>query len=409
MMKIKKKINIIGAGLATMKFLEYFLEIESKENLENIQISIFNNENNDIIYNRIMLSSVLAKEKTLNDITIMDKEFFIKNNIILHSNTNITKIGQNSKYIYSDDEKYKYDILIIATGSNSIEIPAYKDIPSVLVFRDLEDVNKIQNLTKKAKLKKALVIGGGLLGLEASYGLSKENIDTTIVQLGDYIMDRQLDFKASSLLSEKMNSLGVNILCSTTITTIEENKDKTLHIILNQKDKIIELDVDFVITAIGVRPNTKVAKGIEKNKAIIVNKYMQTNIKNIYAIGECCEFEENIYGIVAPIYKQAFILANNLVKNKKLEYKEEYFATYLKITGINLFSCGDFYGESEGCENLVYENLDDGVYKKIVIKDERIIGVVSYGDTRLNAWHLELFQDGVDIKGIRHKLMFDGG
>lgn len=406
---ITKKINIIGAGLATMKFLEYFLELETKDNLKKIKIYIFSNEEHSIIYNRIMLSSLLAKEKTLNDITIMDEEFFITNNITLYSNTNITRIDKINKYIYSDDKKYSYNKLIIATGSNSVEIPAYKEIPRVLVFRDLEDIDKIQNQIKKAKHKKALVIGGGLLGLEASYGLSKENISTTIVELGNYIMDKQLDLKASNLLSKKMNSLGVDILCSTTITSIKENEDKTLNITLNKEDKTINLDVDFVITAIGVRPNKKVAKNLETNRAIIVNKYMQTTSKNIYAIGECCEFKENTYGIVAPIYKQAFILANNLSKKKKLEYKEEYFATYLKITGIDLFSCGDFNANTEGSESIIYENIDDDIYKKIVIKDDRIIGVVSYGETRLNSWHLELFQNKTNIRDRRGKLMFDDG
>jgi nitrite reductase (NADH) large subunit len=295
-----------------------------------------------------------------------------------------------------------YDRLLLATGSNPIMLPIPgKDLPGVVTFRDLHDVNRMLDAARTHR--QAVVIGGGLLGLEAAHALFKQGMDVTVVHLLDTLMERQLDPAAAQLLRESLERRGLKF----------QMPAKTTAILGSERVSAVQfadgssIAADLVVMAAGIRPNVELAQqaGLRCDRGVLVNDTMQTFDPCIYAVGECVQHRNNIYGLVAPLFEQARVCATHLAEVGIGRYSGSLLSTHLKVTGIDLFSAGDFIG-GPGSEALVLRDAKRGIYKRIVLEDNKVRGAVLYGDTRDGAWYCELMQAGRDVGALRDKLIF---
>jgi nitrite reductase (NADH) large subunit len=398
----KAKLVLIGNGMAGAKLLEELM-ISCPEQYD---ITVFGDEPYGN-YNRIMLSPLLAGEKTLEEIMIFDRQWYQDNDITLHAGQDnlITKIDRTQKCVHTiNGTSTPYDRLVIATGSKPFILPIPgANLNGVMSFRDIADVENM--ITATNNHKKAIVIGAGLLGLEAAMGLSGRGMDVTVVHNNDIPLNRQLDQEAGDLLKHELSSRGLTFKMNA--ATQEIIGDQT-----GQVKKLIfkdgsEVEADLVIMAIGIRPNFKLAQdaGIYSERGILVSDTLQTYDPSIYALGECIQHRGSTFGLVAPLYDQARVLANQLSEHGVAIFKTLPTATKLKVTGINLFSVGDFLGDDE-CQTICYRDKSQGIYKKIVIKAHKIQGTVLYGDTQEGAFYNELMDNKTDISAIRPNLMF---
>lgn len=395
-----KKIILIGNGMAGVRTLEELLAITD----EKFAITVFGNEPYGN-YNRIMLSPVLAGESTIDEIMINDLNWYKKHGVSLKTNA-VIKIDRVNKQVFThSDVAYSYDKLIIATGSSPFILPIDgKDLKGVISFRDIADVNTMLAYTKTHK--NAVVIGGGLLGLEAANGLMKQGMSVTVVHLGDSLMNMQLDDIAAKMLFNSLQARGLQFkLAAQTqrlIAKVDSNEVGFVELADGSK-----LAADLVVMAVGIRPNIRLAQdaGIHCEKGIVVNNTMQTFDPNIYAIGECVQHRNICYGLVAPLFEQAKVCANHLIEHGISTYQGSTISTKLKVTGIDLFSAGNFQG-TDSSENLIFQDAAQGVYKKIVIEDDTIIGSVLYGDTVDGSWYFQLMKDAQNIKDMRDRLLF---
>lgn len=396
---MKAKLVIIGNGMAGAKLLE---ELNSAEH--HYDITVFGNEPYGN-YNRIMLSPLLAGEKTLNDIMIFDRSWYQTNGIILHAGIEKTviEIDRIHKHIITKDgEKTPYDRLVIATGSNPFMLPVDGiDLDGVMSFRDIRDVENM--ISVASQHKKAVVIGAGLLGLEAAMGLCGRGMDVTVVHNNDIPLNRQLDPEAGKLLKQALETRGLHFKMNTKTQSIlgSQHVEKVCFIDGS------ELKADLVVMAIGIRPNMQLAQdcGLYCKKGIVVSDTLQTYDPNIYALGECIEHRGDTFGLVAPLYEQAKVLANHLSEHGVAQFQSLPTATKLKVTGIHLFSVGNFIGTPRS-ENIIYRHTQQGIYKKIVIENNQIIGVVLYGDTQEGPFYQELLEAKTNIQTMRPYLMF---
>lgn len=395
---MKQKLVIIGNGMAPGRALEKLLD-----NAPDLyDVTIFNAENR-VNYDRIMLSPVLSGEKKFEDIIIHGDGWYVKNNIMLYKGHKVTKIDREKKQVTSEHgEVADYDKLIIATGSAPfiIPVPGHK-LPGVLSYRDLDDVSAMMLMAQSRG--SAVVIGGGLLGLEAAAGLKEQGMDVTVVHLMPTLMERQLDPAAGYLLQQELESRGINVLCGANTKEITgEGKVEAVHL----EDGTI-IPASLVVMAVGIRPNSWIAQdaGIEVNRGIVVTDNMQTSDPDIFSLGECAEVGGVCYGLVAPLYQMANVLAANLCGDDEAKFVAQDTPTRLKVTGINLYSAGDF-AEGDDREEIVFRDASSGVYKRLVIKDDKIIGVVLYGEAADGPWLFDMLQNGTDIKDIRDKLIF---
>ncbi len=395
---MKEKLVVIGNGMAGIRTLEELLKLTK----DAYDITVFGAEPYGN-YNRIMLSPVLAGEKTINEIMLNDDQWYTDNNVTLHKGKEVTEIDRvNRKIVTADGLVEEYDRLLIATGSNPFIIPVPgHDLDGVISFRDIHDVDLM--LEAANKHKHAVVIGGGLLGLEAANGLKEQGMSVTVVHLMDTLMERQLDSAAAGLLKKSLEERGLNFLMEANTEAII-GKDRVERV--RFKDGT-EIYADLVVMAVGIKPNYALAEkaGIHCERGIVVNDTLQTFDPRIYSVGECVQHRGVAYGLVAPLFEMAKVCANHLAKLGIGRYEGTVTSTKLKVTGIDLFSVGDFTG-NENTEELVFHDAARGVYRKLIVQDNRIKGAVMYGDTIDGSWYFDLMRDNTDISEYRETLLF---
>lgn len=394
----KQNLVLIGNGMAGMRTVEELLKLEP----EKYDITVYGDEPYGN-YNRIMLSPVLANEKTLEEVMLNDDNWYEENNINFKKGKKIVDIDRiHKKVIDEDGNEQNYDKLLIATGSTSFMLPLPgADKEGVIGFRDVKDVDVMVEAAKK--YKKAVVIGGGLLGLEAANGLMKQGMEVSVVHIMDSLMERQLDKTAASMLQKSLEEKGMKFLMAHASDEILGDERVTG---LRFKDGS-EVDADLLVMAVGIKPNFELAKktGIHCERGIVVNDTMQTFDPNIYSIGECVQHRGNVYGLVAPLFEQAKVAANHLAEMGYGRYEGTVTSTMLKVTGISLFSAGDFTGD-EDTEELLFTDFASGTYKKLVLRDNVIIGACIYGDTIDGSWYFQMMKDGTNISDFRDSILF---
>ena len=398
---MKEKLVVIGNGMAGMRTVDELIQSAPDE----YDITVFGAEPYGN-YNRIMLTPVLYGAKSIDEIMIHDLNWYRENNITLHHGADKIVVDVDRKervVIAKDGTREDYDRLLISTGSNPFMIPIPgNDVEGVMGFRDIADV---EAMIEKSKTKQhAIVLGGGLLGLEAANGLMQRGMDVTIVDLAERLLNLQLDSTAASLLKIELENKGLSFRLGITIKEILSEDGHISRVVFADGS---ELPADLLIMAAGVRPNIKLAKkiGLFCEKGIVVHDTMQTYDPRIYSVGECIQHRGNLFGLVAPVYEQAKVCANHLAKHGVADYMAISSATMLKVTGIDLFSVGGFLGD-ETSEDIIFIDHALNIYKKLVIKNDLIIGVLMYGDTTDSAWYLNLLKDGVKISSIREHLIF---
>ncbi|GAA6135015.1 FAD-dependent oxidoreductase [Oceaniserpentilla sp. 4NH20-0058] len=399
---MKANLVLIGNGMAGAKLLEELM----KSCPEQYNITVFGNEPYGN-YNRIMLSPLLAGEKSLTEIMIFDRQWYQDNGITLHAGEEkaVVEINRIHKTVIAKDgTQAPYDKLIIATGSKPFILPIEgNQLNGVMSFRDISDVEKMISATKTKR--KAVVIGAGLLGLEAAMGLSGRGMDVTVVHNNAVPLNRQLDQEAGQLLTEELSSRGLSFKMNANTKAILGNPQGDVTSIVFEDGSALE--TDLVIMAIGIRPNIQLAQeaGIYCEKGIVVSDTLQTYDPSIYALGECIQHRGGTFGLVAPLYDQANVLANHFSEHGVAQFQSLPTATKLKVTGINLFSVGNFLG-TEKSEFLYYRDKQKQIYKKLVIENNRIIGAVMYGETAEGSFYNELLDNKTDLTEIRPYLMF---
>ncbi len=370
----KQKLVLVGNGMAGVRCIEEILQ----HNPDAFEITIFGSEPH-VNYNRILLSTVLQGSTSVADIVINDRNWYEQNNIQLFSGETVVAVDTEKKVIQTDQNRQvPYDILILATGSVPFMLPlpgADKD--GVIAFRTIEDCQTMVETAKQ--YKKAVVIGGGLLGLEAARGLLNLGMDVHVVHIADYLMERQLDRTAAEMLQAELEAQGMKFLLEKHTAEIA-GEDRVERLVF--KDGT-DVEADLVVMAVGVRPNVKLAQesGIEVNRAIVVNDYLETSVPNVYAVGECVEHRGMVYGLVKPLYEQGKILAKRICGIDSDGYEGSVLSTQLKISGVDVFSVGQFI-EDETAKAVTIHNAADGIYKKAVFREDKMIGAVLFGDTK---------------------------
>jgi nitrite reductase (NADH) large subunit len=398
----KMKLVMIGNGMAGVRTLEELLKIAP----DMYDITVFGAEPHPN-YNRILLSPVLAGEQTIKDIVLNDLDWYEQNRLRLHLNKEITQIHRARRIVTAaDGTEAEYDRLLLATGSTPFMLPIPgADLDGVITYRDIQDTDRMIEASKI--YKKAVVIGGGLLGLEAANGLKLRGMDVTVVHLMPWLMERQLDRVAADLLKRSLEAKGLEFLLEKQTSAILGDNGRVTGVQFKDGEKI---PADLVVMAVGIRPNDKLAAsaGLACNRGVLVNDTMQTFDPRIYAVGECVSHRGVAYGLVAPLFDMAKVCANHLAHIGIGRYAGSVLSTKLKVTGIDLFSAGDFTG-GDNTEEIVLSDPVAGVYKKIIIQDNKIIGSVLYGDTVDGAWYFQLLRDRQNIADIRDHLMFGQG
>lgn len=394
----RERLVVIGNGMAGCRAVEEVLERDAGR----YAITIFGAEPR-VNYDRIMLSPVLAGDKTFDEIVINSAEWYADNDIELLSGDPVQHIDRDAKTVTSQSGKVvAYDKLLIATGSDPFIIPVPgKDLNGVITFRDLDDVEKM--LAAAAGGGEAVVIGGGLLGLEAAHGLTLRGMKVTVIHLMPTLMERQLDEAAGFLLKQELERRGQTIL---TGANTKQILGVDGHVAAVELEDGTRIKADIVVMAVGIRPATSLASsaGLECERGIVVNDQMVTSDPDVLAVGECVQHRGQCYGLVAPLWEMCRALADRLTDTDSA-YEGSVTSTKLKVSGIDVFSAGDFSG-GEGCEDIVMRDAARGVYKRLVIKDDKIIGAVLYGDTGDGSWYFDQLRKEADISNIREGLIF---
>jgi nitrite reductase (NADH) large subunit len=394
---MKQKLVIIGAGMASGRALEHILA----QDPDGWDITLFNAEPRGN-YNRIMLSPVLSGEKTYAEIVTHDDDFYTLHNITCRFGESVVRIDRENKIVHSNAGDAAYDKLLIATGSAPFIIPVPgHDLPGVVSYRDLDDTNAMIAASDKPG-RSAVVIGGGLLGLEAAAGLRLRGMDVTVIHLMGHLMERQLDPAAGYLLQKDLEARGIRVHCKGATKAIL-GKDRVEAVLLEDGTTY---PADLVCMAVGIRPETRIATdaALEVARGVVVNDQMVTSDPDILAVGECVEHDSQLFGLVAPLYDQAKVVAASLL-GQDAAFQPVQTATKLKVTGVDLFSAGDF-ADGPGREDIVFRDPARGVYKRLVIENDRLIGAVMYGDTADGSWFFGLIKDGTDIAPMRDTLIF---
>ncbi len=398
----KLKLVLVGNGMAGCRTLEELLKLAP----DLYDIAVFGAEPHPN-YNRILLSPVLAGEMTLQDIVLNDLDWYRDHHIRLHLNKKIVKIDRRSRKVFAEDgSEEEYDRLLLATGSNPFMLPvAGNDLPGVIAYRDIKDTDAMIDAAQRGG--HAIVIGGGLLGLEAANGLKLRGMDVSVVHVSDWIMERQLDQTAANMLRYSLEAKGLRFLLGKNTRALVAGTDGRVAAVRFVDGE--EVAANLVVMAVGIRPNTELAEsaGIHCNRGIVVNDTMQTYDPRIYAVGECANHRGTAYGLVAPLFEQAKVCANHLAQLGIGRYGGSVTSTKLKVTGIDVFSAGNF-GGGDDTEEIVLHDPAGGIYKKLVLKDDKLVGGVLYGDTSDGAWYFQMLRDGQDIHEIRDHLMFGG-
>ena len=393
-----KKLVVIGNGMAAGRALEELFERAPGA----YEVTIFGAEPR-VNYNRIMLSPVLSGEKTYEDILIHDDAWYEANGITLHRGKQVVEIDRAAKrVIAADGTVAEYDQLLVATGSVPFVVPIPgASLPGVVTYRDLDDVNRMLEAAEKGG--HAVVIGGGLLGLEAAAGLKARGMEVTVLHLMPTLMERQLDPSAGYLLQKAFEDRGIAVRCKANTHAILGET----HVTGVRLDDGTELPADIVVMAVGIRPNAVLAKeaGLETNRGVLVGDDMRTSDPDIFSVGECVEHRGHCYGLVAPLYEMAKVVAAQLAGDESVAYTGSVTATKLKVTGIDLFSAGDF-SEAKDRQDIVLRDAARGIYKRLVLKENRIVGAVLYGETGDGSWFFDLLRKETDVSELRDTLIF---
>jgi nitrite reductase (NADH) large subunit len=395
----RERLVVIGNGMAGCRAVEEVLARDP----DRYQIVVFGAEPR-VNYNRIMLSPVLAGEKRFEDIVINDEAWYRDHAITLHVGRAVTAIDAAAKTVTAEGGlTIPYDKLLLATGSDPIRLPLPgAGLEGVVTFRDLDDVEKMVAAANRAGAK-AVVIGGGLLGLEAAYGLARRGMGATVVHLMNVLMERQLDEAAGYLLTEALRERGVETVLGANSEEILGEDGKVAG--LKLKDGRV-LPCDLLVMAVGIRPHTVLARGagLTVNRGVVVDDQMRTSDPAIFAIGECAEHRGVAYGLVAPIWDMCRTLADVLT-DREAAYEGSLLSTRLKVSGVDVFSAGKF-GGGEGCEDIVFRDAARGVYKRLVIEDGKVAGAVLFGDAADGGWYFDLMKAGSPVADIRETLIF---
>ncbi|WP_319557880.1 NAD(P)/FAD-dependent oxidoreductase [Thiomicrorhabdus sp.] len=405
----KPELIMVGAGMAGTRFLDELLALT-----DHYRIRVFNREPHGG-YNRIMLSPVLAGEKSLAEIMTHDADWFAAQGIELHTDRSIVGIDRQLRQVRdSSGKSYHYDKLIIATGSKPFMLPIENiDLSGVVSFRDIQDVERMLQAADGGT--HAVVIGGGLLGLEAAYGLQKQGMSVAVVHRSAVLMNAQMDAEAGGMLQSELATdsaerQGMRFYMQSEVVEINSN-DSNRHIQSVRLKDGRELPCDLLVMAIGIRPNVELGMqaGLEVNRGIAVNDQLQTSDANIFALGECVEHRRQTYGLVAPLYEQAKVLAQVFANQSDSIYEGSLTSTMLKVTGIHLFSAGDFNGDGANSETLIFRDPQAGIYRKLILQNNHIVGVLLYGDTYEANWLFELLQNQTDVSTFRDTVLFGSG
>jgi nitrite reductase (NADH) large subunit len=394
---MSEPLVVIGNGMAAARLAQDIAALA----LGRYAVAIIGDEPR-LAYNRVLLSSVLAGEIASQEIELQPAKWWRDRGVTLSYGRAATSVDlQSRRVVLADGRLVPFGKLVFATGSQPLRlnIPG-ADLPGVHTFRDSRDVDLLLKLAKGQK--RAIVIGGGLLGLEAAYGLAKAGAPVTLVHLMDRLMERQLDAPAAALLQRLVEAKGIDIRLNASTTAIFGD-GKVQGIALADGTRIA---ADAVIFAAGIRPNAALAQaaGVAVGRGIIVDDRLATNVNGVYALGECAEHRGACYGLVEPAYEQARVLAENLA-GRAASYEGSVLSTNLKVSGVSVFSAGDFLG-GEGTEAIVLSDARQGTYRKLVIAGGKLTGAILIGDTRDALWYLELIRSRASIKAFRSELMF---
>jgi nitrite reductase (NADH) large subunit len=391
----RERLVVIGAGMASGRMLEHLFEQQAT-----YDVTLFGSEPRGN-YNRIMLSPVLAGEKTYADIVTHDADWYARRGVTCRFGETVTAIDRERKIVISRAGETPYDRLVIATGSAPFILPvAGKDLPGVVTFRDIDDVDTMIGAAGAGT--KAVVIGGGLLGLEAAAALHARGMEVVVLHLMGHIMERQLDPAAGRLLEDELTDRGIRIHC----------KASTKAILGKERVEAVALEdgtiypADIVVMAVGIRPETRIATdaGLPVERGIVVDDQMRTADPDIFALGECAEHRGVCYGLVAPLYDMAEIVARVLA-GEDAAYTGSTVSTRLKVTGVEVFSAGDF-APGVDRDDIVLRDDEARTYRRLVVKDGLLIGAVLYGDAADGAWYFDKLRDPREMNEARHMLAF---
>jgi nitrite reductase [NAD(P)H] large subunit len=398
MSKEKQKLILIGNGMAGVRFLEKLCQKNSCP----YDITVFGSEPHGG-YNRILLSPLLSGEQTLDNVITHPIDWYEDKQINFQKGKTIVSIDRAKKRVSDiDGNQYVYDKLVIATGSNSFVPPIPgRELKGIHTYRTIEDVKTM--LTFCNTESKAVVIGGGLLGLEAAYGLKTRGVDVTVLHICPVLMENQLDATASEKLITALESKGITIRTG----TVTEHFNGSQHVESVQLNDGTIIPADLVVIAVGIRPNIGLAQsiGLDCERGVLVNDQLQTSDPDIFALGECVQHKNMTYGLVAPLYEQAKICAEYLSGNEAAKYTGSIMATGLKVTGVHLFSSGQIL-EDDSCKVIRLSDEKKGIYRKLVIKNNSLIGALLYGDITGSLWYQQLIQEKEDITPFKDFIMF---
>jgi nitrite reductase (NADH) large subunit len=397
----RQRLVVVGNGMAGIRAVEELLKMAP----DLYDVTVFGAEPHPN-YNRILLSPVLAGEQTLQQIILNPLSWYVENGITLHTGKKVARVDRVKRLVIAEDgTEAAYDRLLLATGSNPFILPVPgKELQGVITYRDIADTEAMIDAAKS--YKKAVVIGGGLLGLEAANGLKLRGMNVTVVHIMPWLMERQLDDTAGQLLQRSLEARGITFEIGANTEALIADKDGRVMCVRFKDGR--EIPADLVVMAAGIRPNTTLAEsmGLHCNRGIVVSDTMQTMTDpRVYAVGECAAHRGIAYGLVAPLFEQGKVCATHLAEFGIGRYSGSTTSTKLKVTGIDLFSAGQFQG-GDGFEQIVLNDPFGGVYKKLVIKDDKLVGACLYGDTVDGSWYFKLMREGRKIADIRDKLMF---
>jgi nitrite reductase (NADH) large subunit len=395
----RARLVVVGNGMAGMRTVEELLARAP----DRFAVTVIGAEPHPN-YNRILLSSVLAGDKTLDEIVINPHAWYDERSIRLITGVRVTAIERAAKHVVLDDgTTIPYDTLLLATGSRPLvpPIPGL-NLPNVKAFRDIADVEAM--LAAAQSCRRAVVIGGGLLGLEAAWGLKRRGMTVSLVHLMPTLMERQLDVAAAKLLYRDLDSRGIAFFTNGQTEEVA-GAERGEAVVLTDGRRI---PADFVVVAIGIRPNIELARiaQLEINRGILVGDDMATSDPDIYAVGECIEHNGQVFGLVAPIWEQARICGARLAGDANAVYVPQPVFTSLKITGVDVFSAGALAAADDADEEITLHDAKRGFYKKVILRDGRIVGCVLYGSVGDGPWYVQLMRDKVDVSPIRDRLVF---
>jgi nitrite reductase (NADH) large subunit len=398
---VRQHLVVVGNGMAGVRTLEELLALAP----DRYDITVFGAEPHTN-YNRILLSPVLAGEMGLADIVLNGTDWYRAHGIRLNLASRVARIDRRRRFVIAEDgSEAPYDRLLLATGSKPVALPVPgAELPGVLTYRDISDTAAM--IHAASWYRRAVVVGGGLLGLEAANGLRSRGMEVTVVHLMPWLMERQLDAAAAGMLRAALEARGIAFRLPAQTAAIVPNASGGRVGAVAFGDGTTLL-ADLVVMAVGIRPNIELAQkaGLHCERGIVVSDTLQTFDPRIYAVGECVAHRGIAYGLVAPLYEMARVCATHLAGMGIGRYAGTIPSTRLKVTGIDLFSAGDFMGGA-GTEAITLSDPEAGVYRKVVLRDNQVAGAVSYGDTGIAGWLLDLMREKRDISAIRDGLLF---